>query len=88
MVDTPALDKAAELATREEILVDFLNWLFDRGIVLGVVDRNGEIEYANQPVRQLIADFLGIDLDKMESERRGLLAELRLVHKMAERRTE
>lgn len=85
-MDTPALNKSAENAWREELLSDFLNWMFDRHIILGRVDTNGEIQYANESVRQLIAEFLGNDLAEMESERRGLLAEIRLINKMVDGR--
>jgi len=83
-VPTPELDKqhAVIESGAAGTLGDFYDWLTDeKGWVLAEWTQDGMRNDYLKPVYfrpdQLFADFFGIDLDKIESERRAILEELR-----------
>lgn len=77
---TPELDKqhAVIESGASDTLTEFYDWLGERGLIIA---EWSEIWQEWIPVstsgNQLFADFFGIDLDKIESERRAILEELR-----------
>lgn len=78
-IPTPECDKLAAAANQRDILIEFLGWLETQKIQLG---RYGVsvIEYCMTPIADshdaLILAFLGIDYQKLETERRALLDNL------------
>lgn len=84
MIDTPELDKQSEVirSGKAEIVQEFLDWLWDERKYVLCHPKPDSIHGYYLPVshgggEQLIADFFGIDRDKIESERRAILAEIR-----------
>ena len=94
MPHTPELEKQAEVVRsgKAEIVQEFYDWLHEeKGWVLArwvpVEERStGDGIYGEQPVpvyvqpEQLMADFFGIDRDKIETERRAVLDAIREAH--------
>jgi hypothetical protein len=89
MVETPELDKRHKFIESGETdtLTRFYDWLCAKNYFIAEwiqpVDDDGEPEGDEMlfsirigPER-LFADFFGIDLDKVESERRAILEEIR-----------
>ena len=85
---TSELDKQWKVIESGEAdtLTRFFDWLLERGYTIGswesVESLNFDSSYDEfQPLRiqpeQLFADFFGIDLDRIEVERRALLDALR-----------
>ena len=84
-IKTPELDKQAEIikSGQNEVLGNFYDWLNEQGYEIC-----GQNTYAYwdddkweyQPIHtrpeQLFADFFGIDLDRIEQERRAILEAL------------
>lgn len=62
----------AEAAT----LTRFVDWLREEEIVLAERDDEGELWLVRHSTEQLFAKFFGIDLNKLEDERRALLDSL------------
>lgn len=75
--ETPELDKRQKIMDKRrppaELLTEFYDWLHEQGYVLARWHRDELHQHYLRP-EQLFADFLGIDLDKIEKERRALLA--------------
>jgi hypothetical protein len=90
MPQTPELDRQAEIikSGRAGTIQDFIDWLREeKHYVLARYvpesERFGDDGiYGEQPVEvliqplELMADFFGIDLRKIENERRAILAEI------------
>jgi hypothetical protein len=80
---TPELDKQHKIieSGASDTLTEFYDWLSERGWLLARWEANGKWNEYLEPVytrpEQLFAEFFGIDLDKIESERRAVLEELR-----------
>jgi hypothetical protein len=84
LIPTPELDKQRAVieSGASDTLGEFYDWLTDeKGWVLAEWTQDGMSNDYLQPVyfrpNQLFADFFGIDLDKIESERRAILESLR-----------
>lgn len=86
--ETPELDKLGKVAPTSQKIGEFVDWLrAEKGILLANwptgAERNmyGEkMDYlapVNIPIERLLAEFFGIDLNKVEEERRGVLDYLR-----------
>jgi hypothetical protein len=90
-VQTPELDKQSDIikSGKAETVQEFYDWLIEeKGWVLAryvpAEERRGDDGiYGEQPVQvyiqpeDLMADFFGIDRNKIEAERRALLAAIR-----------
>lgn len=84
MTATPELDRQLEVINsgKAKVVQEFIDWLAGRDIHLAVYDpesRFGRMlphEYDGM-WEQLMADFFGIDRDKIEQERRALLDDIR-----------
>jgi hypothetical protein len=90
-VETPELDKQLEIirSGKAEVVQQFIDWLLDdQPYVLASWGRDTEgfdksdlspdHLYPQYPMRlELMADFFGIDLVKIEQERRALLEAIR-----------
>lgn len=77
---TPECDRLAAAADQRDTLIEFLGWLGTQKIELGRYGVSA-IEYCMTPIADshdaLVLQFLGIDHQKLETERRALLAHLR-----------
>ena len=85
-VETPELDKQSEIihSGKAATVQDFIDWLLDEKQYViaewsdpdpdGIRDQELFPVYTQR--EQLMADFFGIDRDKIESERRAILAAL------------
>ena len=86
MSETPELDKQTEIirSGRAESVQEFIDWLGEQGFrVCELIPRGSTLigpTYEWAPLspspEQLMADHFGIDRDKVEVERRLLLARL------------
>lgn len=81
---TPELDKQYAIikSGAHRTLTEFYDWLMEeKGWVLARWEVDGNDNEYLEPVyfhpEQLLADFFNIDLNKIESERRAILDELR-----------
>lgn len=75
----PEHNKLVAISKYSQVVGDFLTWLGDersffiaRYQVDGVWDE--DIVHIDQTIQQLLADFFEIDLDKIEEEKRAMLA--------------
>lgn len=82
-VETPELDRQLEIVNsgKAELIQEFYDWLIDvRGYFLcqpipnSIHGYYGPASYGGP--EQLMADFFGIDRNKIEAERREILADL------------
>lgn len=73
----PTLEKLREKKVERDALEGFLTWLRREGIVLARWDKSGNVlESAMASDEELVFGFLGIDKDKVEEERRRLIASM------------
>ncbi len=76
-VPTPALDKLVAVRNQSEAIGPFLEWLRHDGTHLmrrGMAGRKHEGWLTDsRTINQLIAEYLDLDLDAMEDERRAIL---------------
>lgn len=84
---TTECEKIVAVQDRSMAISEFLEWLDTQGICLCVVPKTktyypGEGYDRFEPIsggrEQLLADFFGIDLKKVEEERREILKQLRV----------
>ena len=82
----PECDKIVAVHDQSQKLGEFLDWLREQGWELcayqGVEDEESEETPdgwypIHKPAEQLLAKFFGIDLNKVEAERRALLEAIR-----------
>lgn len=79
MVETPMLDKLAAENHRTENAHEFLEWVGDKDIKLcrWDDDRGRWIGLSEWSIRDLMAEFIGIDLAQVEREKEALLESIR-----------
>lgn len=75
---TPELDKISKVSDKSQAIGEFLEWLVQKKeIVLAKwMDMEGwdpQLVVAYEPKNKLLAEYFGIDQDKVENERRKLL---------------
>lgn len=80
---TPELDKQSEIirSGKAPLIQKFIDWLEEQGYTLcetALFENADTFTPAYVQPEQLMADFFGIDRDKIESERRFLLEVIRL----------
>lgn len=76
---TPELDRQSAIIAsgQAETAQAFYDWLQEKGYRLCRLDEDDQYWPAWEVPEQLLADFFGIDRNKIEVERRALLEELR-----------
>lgn len=76
---TPELDRQGEIirSGRAETVQEFYDWLHEQGYRLCKPDEDDAYLPTLAQPEQLMADFFGIDRNKIEVERRDLLKKLR-----------
>jgi hypothetical protein len=77
--ETPELDKRSEVLDEGNKIGEFLDWLVhEKGITLAEWDERDRLMPANTGgFERLLADYFGIDLDKVEAEKLAILKHLR-----------
>lgn len=79
-ISTPELDKSRAIFDSGQALLvqDFIDWLGTQNLTIAEEDPwNCRYFPHSRSSEQLMADFFGIDRDKIEQERRALLDEVR-----------
>lgn len=82
----PECEKLSKVSEQSNKIGDFLDWLRQHSIVLCVYD-DGEEAYfdagmmTDSGINHLLAKYFGIDLDKVEEERKALLQWFREIQK-------
>lgn len=79
---TPELERLSVVAAESNKIGEFLDWLeHKKGIVYATYNEDDELQSAYIDKNKKLAEFFGIDLDKVESERRALLDYVREINK-------
>jgi hypothetical protein len=77
----PECDKLASVADKSQVIGEFIDWLLGEKQYILAKWGTGEVEDMllprNPSVQGLLAEFFGIDLKKVEVERRALLDAIR-----------
>lgn len=87
MTDYPECEKLSAVRDKSDLLSSFLDFMRDEGITLAKWSENGIDEDRAGPFlysvcggdnekNELLAKFFGIDMKKVEAERRALLTSL------------
>lgn len=84
MIDSPELDKQQKIieSGKAETVEEFIDWLHGQGIELAYWEtvesyRDPRLLPDLRRPEQIMADFFGIDLNRIKQEQEALLAELR-----------
>lgn len=86
---TPELDKQHKaIEDGAHRVGEFLDWLDTQGVELAQRAGFGDdlVPYVRRSRKQLIADFFGIDLDKVEAETMALLDHVRALNEAQKER--
>lgn len=75
--ETPELLKQRLVADESQRIGEFLDWLGEQGIRLARYGEHDRLWAIHQGPEALLAGFYGIDLAKIDQERRALLEHLR-----------
>lgn len=74
----PEHEKMSKIQDESQAQGEFLEWLQSKGFVLMYWDdENDTWQYDYRPIRARLAEYHEIDLDKLEQEKRAMLAEVR-----------
>lgn len=75
---TPELDKMLAVKDKSQAIGEFFDWLVnDKGYVLSQYEEKDRRLYPTySSIEKLLAEFFGIDLKKIEEERRAILKSL------------
>lgn len=76
MSQYPEHDKLSEVKTQTQAIGEFLDWASDSGVQLCRLEDNDHF-YPVGSFMPLLAEWAGIDMDKIEAEKRQMLDELR-----------
>lgn len=72
--DTPECDKMLAAKDRSQPAGEFLEWLTSGSYYLALVNEtDGSLMPTYESVERLLASWLGIDLQKVETERQAIL---------------
>jgi len=82
MIEMPECERLKAVQEQSQIIGEFLEWLGDeKGYFICTYGDNAEFPQLpfliSDSRERLLAEFFGIDLDKVEKEKRALLEELR-----------
>jgi len=78
MSDYPEHDKLAAVSEESQAQGELLDWLSDQGVHLMLWDTREEaFLHWSKPINQILAEYHGIDLGKVEAEKRAMLKTLR-----------
>ena len=80
MSDYPEHEKLKKVSDQSQVCGEFLDWLQGKYVLAKYVETGtwaGEpvhdLRHANVPVQDLLAEFFGIDQDKIEAEKRAMI---------------
>lgn len=77
----PEHDKLREVAERSHEIGEFIEWLeFRKGLYFGEFDAMGEMFPAHPDLQRLLAEYFGINLRKLEAEKRDMLTLMKEAH--------
>lgn len=83
-IEYPEHEKLHKIKDQSQICGEFIDWLESEGYVLAkwrevetIFGKDSTLELSYKPVVDLLAEFFEIDQDKIESEKRAMLARLR-----------
>lgn len=78
-IPTPEIDKMHVVKDRSQAIGEFIEWIrSEKGWEIASYNDGGERLWpVNTSIERLLAEFFGIDLDKVEKEKRALLNQLR-----------
>lgn len=76
-IESPECERMCAVAPYSQKIGEFLEWVREtHGAFLAVYDDNGRCHCFGKSPSELLAGFFEIDLNKVESERRAILAAL------------
>lgn len=75
-INKPELDKLIEAKRESQAIGEFLDWLHEQGMAIGSYDKNDEFYPTHISIEGILAKYFNIDMNKVEKERRKLLAGL------------
>lgn len=74
----PECEKMAKVKDKSQIIGEFIDWIIETQKFIVCVDSGyGGYYPVNITIEELLAKFFGIDLNKVEEERRQMLDEIR-----------
>lgn len=78
MSDYPEHDKLALISDKSQAIGEFINWLKNRqGIEFCHYNSHEELEPVWKGTNQWLAEYFGIDQDKLDEEKDTMLKEIR-----------
>lgn len=73
----PEHEKLKRVADRSQAIGEFVDWLHTQGVTLAHWHNCTQLVPHGTPIEKLLARYFEIDLDKIEEEKRAMLAALR-----------
>lgn len=73
----PECEKMQAIKDKSQAIGEFIEWLGINGMFIGDYDEGGYPTTALLNTEQLLAKYFKIDLNKVEKEKRRMLAEIR-----------
>mgnify|MGYP001611424741 FL=1 len=77
----PECEKALAFREKSQVCGEFLEWLHSKGYYLCYLPRGHELWVPiRENIEKLLAEFFGVDLNKVEQENRTMLEQIRKVY--------
>lgn len=74
----PEYDKLAKISDQTQAIGEFMDWLADDGVFLARHEENSKYAWPiHRPITDLLAEWAGIDQNKIEAEKRQMLEAIR-----------
>ena len=80
MSQYPEHDKLSKVMDKSQMIGEFLDWLREgrrKPIHLAETDDFGDLTLANTTIQKLLAEYFKIDEERLEGEKRAMLALIR-----------
>ena len=80
--ECPECDRAIAVKDKSQSIGEFLEWMeLEKGLVRAYYDEDYNVyRRAHGGIEKLLAEYFEIDLDKVEREKRRLLAKLQVIN--------
>jgi hypothetical protein len=72
----PEHEKLSAIKDETQFLGEFLDWLGNNNMEIAAYNHNDRLYPVNKSIQVLLAEFKNIDLNKIEVEKRAMLAAL------------
>lgn len=73
----PEHDRLRAVSDESQKIGEYMEWLAGQGLVVAHLYNGSQLALSHRSIEDLLAAYFAIDLDKLEAEKRAMIAALR-----------